>query len=109
MVTDNHLDRTNRLIFGEGLISTLGKFTVFYTGTTVYVSLTPHLGKQHRKQRKMLNPVFSLANMRLLLPEVQPISDILLEQLRSQVPEDGSKGRILSQYVICMLTHIYRS
>ncbi|KAI0760300.1 cytochrome P450 [Fomes fomentarius] len=60
---------TNRLIFGEGLISTLGE--------------------QHRKQRKMLNPNFSLANMRLLLPEVQPITDILLERLRSQVPEDG--------------------
>ncbi len=43
----------------------------------------------------MLNPVFSLANMRLLLPEVQPISDILLERLRSQVPDDGGKSHML--------------
>ncbi|KAF5360936.1 hypothetical protein D9756_005075 [Leucocoprinus leucothites] len=35
---------SNKLIFGEGLLSTLGE--------------------QHRKQRKMLNPVFSIAHMR---------------------------------------------
>ncbi|KAF9479975.1 cytochrome P450 [Pholiota conissans] len=37
----------NKLVFGEGLLSTLGD--------------------QHRKQRKMLNPVFSIAHMREML------------------------------------------
>ncbi|KIJ54811.1 hypothetical protein M422DRAFT_64043 [Sphaerobolus stellatus SS14] len=62
----------NKLIFGEGLIATLDE--------------------QHRKQRKMLNPVFSLANMRDLLPIIQPIADKLCEIFRSEVlSEDGSK------------------
>ncbi|KAG9315222.1 cytochrome P450 [Chiua virens] len=55
----------NRLIFGEGLISTLGE--------------------QHKRQRKMLNPVFSLANMRDLLPIIQPIADRLSSILQSQL------------------------
>ncbi|KAF8518920.1 cytochrome P450 [Gautieria morchelliformis] len=53
----------NRLIFGEGLISTRGE--------------------QHRKQRKILNPMFSLGNMRHLLPLSSIIS--------SQLPPDGGK------------------
>ena len=57
--------RGNKLIFGEGLISTLSD--------------------QHRKQRKILNPVFSLSNMRDLLPTIQPIADELVKVLRSQV------------------------
>ncbi|KAF9565114.1 cytochrome P450 [Agrocybe pediades] len=38
----------NKLAFGEGLLGTLGE--------------------QHRKQRKMLNPVFSIAHMREMIP-----------------------------------------
>lgn len=38
----------NLLVFGEGLVSTLGE--------------------QHRKQRKILNPVFSVKHMRSMLP-----------------------------------------
>ncbi|OJA12274.1 hypothetical protein AZE42_08148 [Rhizopogon vesiculosus] len=60
----------NRLIFGDGLIATLGE--------------------QHRKQRKMLNPVFSLANMRNLLPVIQPIADQLRTILTAELPADGS-------------------
>ncbi|EIM82072.1 cytochrome P450, partial [Stereum hirsutum FP-91666 SS1] len=56
----------NRLIFGEGLISTLGE--------------------QHRKQRKMLNPVFSMGNMRELLPTIQPIASQLCAVITSQLP-----------------------
>lgn len=47
-------------------------------------------GEQHKKQRKMLNPVFSLANMRELLPIIQPIADKLREVLLTQIPSDGS-------------------
>ncbi|KAG1770512.1 cytochrome P450 [Suillus occidentalis] len=55
----------NKLIFGDGLISTLGE--------------------QHRKQRKMLNPVFSTSNMRELLPIIQTISHQLKSALVSNL------------------------
>ncbi|KAF8522361.1 cytochrome P450 [Gautieria morchelliformis] len=64
----------NRLIFGEGLISTRGE--------------------QHRKQRKILNPMFSLGNMRHLLPVTQPISDKLSSIISSQLPPDGETKEI---------------
>ncbi|KLO13021.1 cytochrome P450 [Schizopora paradoxa] len=56
----------NGLIFGIGLLSTRGD--------------------HHKKQRKMLNPVFSLAHMRRLIPIFNPIviqlQDVLSEQVR---------------------------
>lgn len=55
----------NKLVFGDGLISTLGE--------------------QHRKQRKMLNPVFSTSNMRELLPIIQTISHQLKSALVSNL------------------------
>ncbi|KAG1734665.1 cytochrome P450 [Suillus paluster] len=58
----------NKLIFGEGLISTLGQ--------------------QHRNQRKMLNPVFSTSNMRELLPIIQTISRQLKSIIVSNIPTD---------------------
>ncbi|KAI9461564.1 cytochrome P450 [Lactarius psammicola] len=64
----------NKVIFGEGLISTLGE--------------------QHRKQRKILNPVFSLANMRELLPVIQPIASKMRSVLLSQLPDDGGSQEI---------------
>ncbi|KAI0654410.1 cytochrome P450 [Cubamyces menziesii] len=60
---------TNRLIFGEGLIATLGE--------------------QHKKQRKLLNPVFSLANLRAVLPRIQAIANELTARLRAELPQDG--------------------
>ncbi|KAI9065301.1 cytochrome P450 [Trametes sanguinea] len=65
---------TNKLLFGEGLISTLGE--------------------QHRKQRKLLNPVFSLANLRAVLPRIQPIAEELVERLRSGLPPDRSAAEV---------------
>jgi cytochrome P450 len=41
-----HAGRSTKLLFGQGLLSSLGE--------------------QHRKQRKMLNPVFSIAHMRAM-------------------------------------------
>ncbi|KAH9063911.1 cytochrome P450 [Lactarius vividus] len=64
----------NKLMFGEGLVSTLGE--------------------QHRKQRKILNPVFSHANMRELLPFIQPIASKMRSVLLSQLPDDGGSREI---------------
>ncbi|KAH7930153.1 cytochrome P450 [Leucogyrophana mollusca] len=82
----------NRLIFGDGLISTLGNPVVASCQrckADCWVA-----GEQHRKQRKMLNPVFSLANMRELLPIIQPIAGKLAQILLSQLATDGSATEI---------------
>ena len=56
-----------------------------------------HAGEQHKKQRKMLNPVFSLANMRSVLPTIVPFADKLLNRIREQLPKDGGKPVHLSK------------
>ncbi|KAL5521682.1 hypothetical protein ACEPAF_2430 [Sanghuangporus sanghuang] len=61
---------TNGLIFGTSLLSTLGD--------------------HHRKQRKMLNPVFSLKHMRDLLPIFNSIAHELRDALAEQA-RDGTK------------------
>ncbi|OSX56068.1 hypothetical protein POSPLADRAFT_1161078 [Postia placenta MAD-698-R-SB12] len=57
---------TNLLIFGQGLVSTLGE--------------------QHRKQRKILNPVFSVNHMRHMLPMfynvIHKMRDAILDQVK---------------------------
>ncbi|KAL5504184.1 hypothetical protein ACEPAH_8258 [Sanghuangporus vaninii] len=52
---------------------------------TFGTSLLSTLGDHHRKQRKMLNPVFSLKHMRDLLPIFYPITYDLREVLAEQV------------------------
>ncbi|KAG2153237.1 cytochrome P450, partial [Suillus clintonianus] len=65
---------SNKLVFGEGLISTVGE--------------------QHRRQRKLLNPVFSTSNMRRLLSTLHPISDRLTSTLAAKLPADSSHKEI---------------
>ncbi|OCB87793.1 cytochrome P450 [Sanghuangporus baumii] len=67
---------TNGLIFGTSLLSTLG--------------LVRRAGDHHRKQRKMLNPVFSLKHMRDLLPIFNSIAHELRDALAEQA-RDGTK------------------
>ncbi|KAI0355985.1 cytochrome P450 [Trametes cingulata] len=57
-------------------------------------SLTATLGEQHKKQRRLLNPVFSLANLRSVLPKGQPVADELVEQFQSALPGDGATTEI---------------
>ena len=49
----------------------------------------------------MLNPVFSLANMRAVLPTVAPIADKLLERIRAQLPEGGGTRFFSSRKTTC--------
>ncbi|KAG1734688.1 cytochrome P450 [Suillus paluster] len=60
----------NKVIFGDGLIATVGE--------------------QHRRQRKLLNPVFSTSNMRELLPTLQLLAHKLTSILVAKLPDDGS-------------------
>ena len=51
-------------MFGPGLLATLGEgFYIFQHGPLEAHSLTRQ-GEQHRRQRKMLNPAFSIAHLR---------------------------------------------
>ncbi|KAF9238637.1 cytochrome P450 [Melanogaster broomeanus] len=59
---------TNQLVFGNGLFSTLGE--------------------RHRKQRKMLNPVFSANHLRHMVPTFKEISTTLRDTIAAQV-KDG--------------------
>ncbi|KAF9236431.1 cytochrome P450 [Melanogaster broomeanus] len=58
----------NRIVFGMGLLSTLGD--------------------HHRKQRKMLNPVFSINHMRHMVPIFRDIAT----NLRSAIAEQVKRG-----------------
>lgn len=49
----------------------------------------------------MLNPVFSLANMRDLLPVIQPIADQLRTILNAKIPADGCKSRKSRSNIAC--------
>jgi len=49
-------------MFGPGLLATLGEYirsSIYKAVNKIYLP-----GEQHRKQRKMLNPVFSIAHLR---------------------------------------------
>ncbi|EGO03012.1 hypothetical protein SERLA73DRAFT_176502 [Serpula lacrymans var. lacrymans S7.3] len=59
---------TNKLLFGEGLLSTLGE--------------------HHRRQRKLLNPVFSISHMRHMVPIFSEITKILRDAIAEKV-QDG--------------------
>ncbi|TFK18274.1 cytochrome P450 [Coprinopsis marcescibilis] len=57
--------RVNDLLFGKGLLSTLGE--------------------HHRRQRKMLNPVFSVAHLRGMVPIFNEIGSKLCDSLRKEI------------------------
>lgn len=79
----------NKLIFGDGLISTLGE--------------------QHRKQRKMLNPVFSTSNMRELLPIIQTVSHQLKSTLVSNLSARSDHARRRESIELDVLPWLSRS
>ena len=80
-----------QLQFGTGLLATLG--TNYFLRKPAK-NLRRLAGEHHRKQRKMLNPVFSLANMRKLLPVIQPIANKLLDGIKADLPENGGTSSI---------------
>jgi len=53
--------RFNRLLFGNGLLANKGERCQRFSG---YINSFIDVGEHHRRQRKMLNPVFSIAHMR---------------------------------------------
>ncbi|KAL0579646.1 hypothetical protein V5O48_002342 [Marasmius crinis-equi] len=67
---------TNKLVFGLGLLSTLGD--------------------HHRKQRKMLNPVFSVAHMRNMLPIFHEVTHKLKDTIARKISSGEQEIDMLS-------------
>lgn len=61
--SDTYCYRLNALAFGEGLLSTLGGAALAWGASRKILTFRCQ-GSQHRKQRKMLNSVFSIAHLR---------------------------------------------
>ncbi|KAG1746406.1 cytochrome P450 [Suillus lakei] len=53
-----------------------------------------HQGEQHRRQRKLISPIFSTSNMRRLLSTVHHIADGLTSTFAAKLPADGSHSEI---------------
>ncbi|KDQ24636.1 hypothetical protein PLEOSDRAFT_1047061 [Pleurotus ostreatus PC15] len=66
--------QSNLVIFGPGLLSTLGS--------------------HHKKQRKMLNPVFSIAHMRQMVPTFHKISNQLRDSLTQRCSDGPQEAMI---------------
>ncbi|KAI0718780.1 cytochrome P450 [Cerioporus squamosus] len=62
--------KTNDLFFGPGLLSTLGD--------------------HHRKQRKLLNPVFSIAHMRRMIPIFNAVGHRLMKAIDDRVVDKAA-------------------
>ncbi|TFK27104.1 cytochrome P450 [Coprinopsis marcescibilis] len=73
--TDDFL-RVNKLVFGPGLFATMGE--------------------THRKQRKMLNPVFSIAHMREMVPIFYNVGYKLRDSIRLEISRGKTEIDILS-------------
>ena len=63
--------RSNELLLGPSLLSTKGNRSSKILPPSL---MQLDSGSHHKRQRKILNPVFSLKNMRELLPIFRPIA-----------------------------------
>ncbi|KAJ7026620.1 cytochrome P450 [Mycena alexandri] len=74
---------TNRIIFGPGLVSTTGDV--------------------HKRQRKLVNPVFSPTNLRNLVPTfygvAERLTDVLTREIRSRAGVDGFSVLDMSEWM----------
>ncbi|CCM00987.1 uncharacterized protein FIBRA_03035 [Fibroporia radiculosa] len=75
----------NSLLFGRGLLATLGQDFVSVLIAGVRTDTTRLAGDTHRKQRKLLNPAFSINHMRHIIPIFYNVVHRLREGIRRQV------------------------
>ncbi|EDR04679.1 uncharacterized protein LACBIDRAFT_303978 [Laccaria bicolor S238N-H82] len=75
----------NRLLFGNGLLANKGERCERFSG---YTNSFSDVGERHRRQRKMLNPVFSIAHMREMVPIFYNVTHNLRASIALKV-EDG--------------------
>ncbi|KAI0033838.1 cytochrome P450 [Vararia minispora EC-137] len=74
------------------------KYFLEFNRVAIGPGLLASSGQHHRKQRKLLNPAFSTANIRRLVPTLQSITVHLQEILRSELG-NGAKELDMSEYL----------
>ncbi|KAG6864977.1 hypothetical protein C0991_005846 [Blastosporella zonata] len=89
----------NGIVFGGGLVSTQGK-VVYSEGISRWVAesiLISIPGDQHKKQRKMLSPVFSIAHMRQMskVPLFNDVAKRLENTLKAKLANEAQEIDIL--------------
>ncbi|KAF8072008.1 cytochrome P450 [Lyophyllum atratum] len=69
---------SNGIVFGDGLLASLGQ-----------------LGDKHRKQRKLINPVFSVAHMRNMVPIFEEVAKKLSAAIQLNIDRGAQEVDIL--------------
>lgn len=60
--------RVNQVFFGKGLLGSLGAYPITNSHRVHSNAYARIAGESHRRQRKLLNPVFSIKHMRHMMP-----------------------------------------
>ncbi|KAG6887811.1 hypothetical protein C0995_012548 [Termitomyces sp. Mi166 len=81
IISMNFLSRSNMLTMGRGLVSTIGASNIQLS----YLVSSTGLGEEHKKQRKMLTPVFSTVHMRKMAPTFNNIAKKLETVIKSKL------------------------
>lgn len=71
-LSSRDLPRTNKAIFGPGLVATTGESCLVKVSCAL---LTNALGDHHKRQRKIVSPVFAVGQLRRLTPVFYEIAD----------------------------------
>ncbi|KAJ3570000.1 hypothetical protein NP233_g4692 [Leucocoprinus birnbaumii] len=89
----HHILVKDQLIYEES--------TGFITRNEVYFGkgLLATLGDQHRKQRKMMNPLFSIKHMRDMIPLFYEVTERLRTTLKTKVKPHGSQEIDILQWM----------
>ncbi|KAI1784550.1 cytochrome P450 [Ganoderma leucocontextum] len=81
--------KSNQLHFGPGLLGTLGEYPNVERVEPTAILIVVAAGDHHRKQRKLLNPVFSIAHMRRMIPIFNDVGHKLQTAIESRIPGNG--------------------
>ncbi|KAG6815225.1 hypothetical protein H0H93_010515 [Arthromyces matolae] len=84
---------SNIITFGGGLASTTGVTILPPIAETRMIDILS--GEQHKRQRKMLNPVFSIAHMRKMIPMFNDVTQKLVKAIKAKLATGTQEVDIL--------------
>ena len=85
------------MTIGPGLTTVHGTFIIFCSGQQIFES---DLGTHHRKQRRMLNPVFSVTYLKSMTDTFYSVAHRVRLSPRLQAPNDSHKSHRWSRVSI---------